>query len=105
MAVLLKANGQIEVIDRGSEFPLDELQKLVGGYIEVVRPRFRGLALFPHGERGATTAYRVEHKTVMLVNEHGDSLPVNQAATELASISGWRIRGDVLLVLQGKEFS
>ena len=47
MAVLLKANGQIEVIDRGSEFPLDELQKLVGGYIEVVRPRFRGLALFP----------------------------------------------------------
>ncbi len=40
MAKLLKTSGEIEEISprNGKEFELEELQKMVGGYIEVVRP-------------------------------------------------------------------
>lgn len=82
MALLMKANGTEETIrpQDGSEFSLEELQRLVGGYIEVVpTPQSKDL----------------------IVNEEGvlKALPVNKKATMIA---GQPIVGD-MVILTGKE--
>jgi len=72
MATLLKADGSVEKIDDCS---LTNLQKLVGGWIELV-------------------PYTHEH--VFVVNEEGglNSLPINRKASLMAGI---RIVGDVIV--------
>lgn len=85
MAVLLKVDGTREVVKptRGDRaFTLEELQKFVGGYIEVLR-------LFgPENLR-------------MVVNEEGTihQLPVNEQASV---VYGAPIVGDALIVELGE---
>lgn len=76
-AKIIKANGLIrDITPAGDTFTLEELQEIVGGYIE--------LAWLPHG-------------MVLVVNEEGKlkNLPVNVVATELYKADV--IVGDVLL--------
>lgn len=69
MALHIKADGTEVKIEpaNGKKFSLEELQKMVGGYIEVVR-----IAKTDHGDH-------------MLVNEDGrmKQLPVNVSASKL----------------------
>jgi len=77
MAKIIKTDGtKIEVAPaNGSDFSLEELQKVVGGYIEIV--------------------YLSEGR-LMVVNEEGwlNNLPYNPSASE---IYGHPIVGDVLI--------
>ena len=82
MGKLLKTDGTtIEVRPaNGTDYTLDELQKLVGGYIEVIPAREKGY--------------------ILVINEEGklENLPYNGRATELADIYLWDyIVGDALL--------
>jgi len=83
MAKIIKSNG--ETIDvnpnNGNDFKLEELQTIVGGYIEIV--------WLPNNE-------------IMVVNEDGKlmELPINQEATKIyQNAFGYNdvIVGDVLL--------
>ena len=87
MGKLLKADGTtVEVQPKnGTDYTLDELQALVGGYIEVVR------------------SYKKGH--ILVINEEGKllGLPYNGRATELADIDLWDcIVGDALLCLDSE---
>jgi len=66
MAKIIKTNGeQIEVTPKnGKDFKLEELQEIVGGYIEVV--------WFPNDK-------------IMVINEEGKllNLPINETATKI----------------------
>ena len=66
MAQVIKTDGTVINVEprNGSDFQLDELQKIVGGYIEVV---------WLLGDK------------IMVVNEEGkcDGLSINEKATEL----------------------
>lgn len=82
-AKIYKADGTVlEVMPaNGTDFQLDELQKIVGGYIEIV------------GLLG---------NEIMVVNEEGKlaDLPINEKATELYNeVDGFYdyIAGDVLV--------
>lgn len=67
MAYILKVDGSTEPIgEKGRYLKLDELQKAVGGYIELVRiPKHNG------------------DRTLLVINESGklEGLPVNPIAT------------------------
>ncbi len=83
MAKLIKSNGEILEVrpaDGSDRFTLEETQRCVGGYIEVVRCRFH----LPEGEN-----------PLLLVNEEGRllHLPVNEDASGMAGIV---LVGDVL---------
>lgn len=83
MATLIKADGMIKEIkpENGTDFQLEELQKYVHGYIEIIDLR--------NGE-------------ILVVNDDGkDRYETNKAATQLAhdnrAIFGWDwIDGDVV---------
>lgn len=84
MATLLKSDGTKQEIQpkNGTDFKLEELQKYVNGYIEIVNLR--------NGE-------------ILVINDNGKEVyPTNQAATELANKhraifpNDW-IDGDVVL--------
>ena len=81
MGKLIKTDGtSIEVSpNNGTDYTLDELQKFVGGLIEVVAAKERGY--------------------ILIINEEGkiEGLPINWSATDLADISLWDcIVGDAL---------
>lgn len=83
MARIYKANGeQIEVSPKGKRFGLQELQSIVGGYVEVID---------------------LKDGTTMVVNEEGrlKKLPVNDQATDIYSAvygpTNMPILGDVLV--------
>lgn len=81
MATLIKSNGEtLEVTpENGKAFQLDELQKYVGGLIEIVRTKLG---------------------KPMIINEEGkiDGLPLNQTASEIYQYSEFDfIVGDVLI--------
>lgn len=74
MAVILRVNGQVEEIEpeNGMDFTLEEAQKIVGGWVELLRIA------------GPLPQYDLPEKgLVMLVNEEGrlDGLPPNEQAT------------------------
>lgn len=77
MATIIKTNGEMLRVDpkNGKDFKLQELQEIVGGYIECVY---------------------INDKIQMVVNEEGKitGLPLNVAASSLA---GQCIVGDVLV--------
>lgn len=80
MAQIIKTTGEVTEVEpaKGKYFSLEEMQIIVGGYIEVVR---------------------ISNNEIMIVNEEGklDNLPINKKATEIASIPGDVIVGDVLV--------
>lgn len=69
MATLYKTDGTVQEIQpkNGKDFKLDQLQALVGGYIEIVSLESKPLK-------------------IMVVNEDGKGLglPINEKATEVA---------------------
>lgn len=81
-AKLIKTDGTIENVEpkNGTDFSLDEMQKFVGGYIEVA---------YPPSEHGA----------IMVVNEEGKlrGLPINKLASKAYFPNQDVIVGDVLL--------
>ncbi len=86
MATLIKADGTKKEIQpqNGTDFSLEELQKYVDGYIQVI-------------------ALRNQEDEILVINEDGkERYPTNKAATELAlkhrAIFPWDwIDGDVVL--------
>ena len=81
MATLIKSNGEeINVIPNNkTDFQLVELQKFVGGFIEIVRTK---------------------DNKIMVMNEEGkiNDLPINYKATELYQYNEFdSIAGDVLI--------
>jgi len=86
MARLIKANGaEIEIKPKnGSTFTLEELQKVVGGYIELVPTKIGN------------------H---MYVNEEGklQNLAFNPSATRLMKYRGDYVVGDAILLMPGEE--
>lgn len=80
-ATLYKADGTMGLVSptNGETFTLEEMQKHVGGYIEIIT--------LPNGQE-------------MVINENGklEGLPVNQEATKLANLAfGDFVVGDVLV--------
>lgn len=84
MAIILKSNGEEQFVtpECGNRFSLEELQKIVGGYIELIYLR----------------------NYLMIVNEEGKiyNLPINVDATEVARFNqsimpNDYIVGDVLI--------
>ena len=77
MAYIIKTNGEKTDVtpDNGTDFQLEEMQEIVGGYIEIVR---------------------LDEKQIMVVNEEGViyNLPHNKKASKLCGIP---IVGDVLV--------
>ena len=93
MALLLKADGRIEIVlPLGGEFTLTELQDFVGGYIEMLKIH------------GSVDGYDGEFE-MMFCNEEGKlkGLPINLIATALYAY-GFRdpVVGDVLLCRTGE---
>lgn len=88
-AAILKADGTSFVVtpENGTDFNLDELQKIVGGYIEIV-PIYATWRMFGSDK-------------IMVVNEEGklNGLPFNPSATLLVRAAGIDdfIVGDVLV--------
>lgn len=82
MATIIKANGLMQYVEpkNGSNFQLEELQEIVGGYIEVI---------YLNGNGGR----------LMVCNEEGklNRLPYNEKATELYGHRRDYIVGDVLV--------
>lgn len=85
MARIIKTNGEIIPVEpkNGTDFQLEEMQKIVGGYIQLF------YLMNDEGE-------------VIVMNEEGkfEGLPVNDKATELAEsllYDGDFIVGDVLV--------
>ena len=85
MAEIIKANGTI-IEDvrpaKGTRFKLEQMQAIVGGYIEYVQCK--------------------DGKHVLVINEEGkiEGLPYNEKATELAELMvGDYIVGDALYCL------
>lgn len=87
--VVIRADGTVERVQT-SEIPtLEELQRLVGGYIESVPVRIP-----------------VSDKPVMIVNEEGKlkGLPRNRAATSVARLfEGDYVAGDAVLIDRAGE--
>ena len=82
MATIIMANGLTKDIEpkNGSDFQLEELQEIVGGYIEVI---------YLNGNGGR----------LMVCNEEGklNGLPYNEKATWLYGHGNDHVVGDVLV--------
>lgn len=82
IAKLIKTNGEVVPVTpkNGTDFQIDELNEMVGGYIEIVHPP---------SMQGA----------IMVINEEGKlkGLPFNLLATMTAHLAGDHIVGNVLL--------
>ena len=80
MARIIKTNGEIVPVEpkNGKDFQLEEMQQIVGGYVQ----------LFP---------LLNDEGEVMVMNEEGkiDDLPANDKATELAE--RWLLEGDYIV--------
>lgn len=83
MAFLYKTDGEIqEIFPKNNKFKLEELQRLVDGFIEIIK-----LPTDLHPD------------CVMIVNELGKSTqPKNEKASSLAKFD---IFGDVILIAEG----
>lgn len=72
MAKLYKTDGTIYTVNpsNGSDFTLEELQEMVGGYIEILN---------------------LHNDNIIVVNEEGklERLPLNEAATKIIRLSGY----------------
>ena len=83
MAQFIKANGEVTEVKpkNGKDFSLEEMQKFVGGYIEIVESQIKG------------------DKRLIVLNEEGKlhGLPVNPKATAIFGYPGDFIVGDVLV--------
>ena len=81
MATIFHTDGTREKVSpaNGSDFRLEEMQRMVGGIIEIVY---------------------FEDNTVMVINEEGKllGLPVNQTATDMAAIYNDVIVGNAILM-------
>jgi len=90
MAMVLKATGEVSFIHGTKEdgsLSLDQMQKAVGGFIEIVQ------------------CHEVEGDSILVINEEGklEGLPVNQRATNLADIfEGDVIVGDAIFCRDGE---
>lgn len=91
-ATWIKTDGTEEEVtpSNGKDFNLEELQKMVGGYIQLVstRPPVRE----------------------MYINEEGlnDNLPLNDKATDLIDPKWWvhdGVRGDVVVIARGRRMN
>lgn len=87
MAQLIKADGTVQEITpkSGKKFSLEELQKFVGGYIQV---------------------FNIGKGKIIIMDEEGKmkNRPVNQKATKILGLQGTCIVGDVV-VCSSKQFS
>ena len=84
-AIIIKPNEEnVEVVERDKPFELEELQKLVGGLIEVVPHAIENMGL----------------KKLMVVNEEGLilDLPYNEQASNLL---GYGIKGTAVIIDEG----
>ena len=84
-AIIIKPNEEnVEVVERDKPFKLEELQKLVGGLIEVVPHAIENMGL----------------KKLMVVNEEGLilDLPYNEQASNLL---GYGIKGTAVIIDEG----
>lgn len=87
MAVIYKTNGERVGIDpaNGKNFSLEEMQKAVGGYVQILRMDLDGIP------------------RILICNEEGklEGLPVNDTVTALVRSAGGfdEIVGDVLICL------
>lgn len=82
MGKILKTDGStVEVSPKnGTDYTLEEMQEIVGGYIEIIPC--------------------IDRRKILVINEEGklNDLPVNFEATKLADINFWDcIVGDALL--------
>ena len=88
MAKIYRTNGDVEIIEpkNGTDFQLEELSAIVGGYIECLN---------------LTTDW-----SLLVCNEEGKlmNLPYNERATDLARNNGYNdyIVGDVLICKTGE---
>ena len=98
-AIVIKPNEKnVEVIERDTPFELEELQKLVGGYIEVL-PDIIDLRNINGHETGNVGVWKL-----MVVNEEGLilGLPYNEQATNLLThFNPYGIRGTAVLMDEG----
>jgi hypothetical protein len=83
MATIIKTNGETEFVQpsNGSVFTLKELQKSVGGYIQIVS--------ITAGEQSGS---------LMLVDEEGLLKPNSIVNEEASKIAGQRIVGQVIII-------
>jgi len=98
-AIIIKPNEEnVEVIERDKPFKLEELQKLVGGLIEVVPDRIDLRNINGH-ETGSTGVGKL-----MIVNEEGLilDLPYNEQASNLLGyFNPYGIRGTAVIMDEG----
>jgi hypothetical protein len=82
IAKLIQPDGQVIPVEpkNGTDFQIEELNEMVGGYIEIVRPP---------SQQGA----------IMVINEEGKlkGLPFNLLATMTANLAGDHIVGNAVL--------
>ena len=83
MAIIIKTNGETENIEpsNGSVFTLEELQRIVKGYVELVP--------ITNGEHSGR---------VMVVDEEGKLKADAQLNDEASRIAGQRIVGQVIII-------
>lgn len=102
MALLIKHTGEVVKVTPadGQHFTLEEMQKYVGGDIEVIAARaLIGVKILP-------ADYQIGPQTTMVVNEEGKlhRLPFNEFATRLYAHGDIDdIVGDVMLCEFGTE--
>ena len=103
-AIIIKPNEKnVEVIERDTPFELEELQKLVGGYIEVMPDRIDLRNINGHETGSSALGYMGVWK-LMVVNEEGLilGLPYNEQATNLLThFNPYGIRGTAVLMDEG----
>jgi len=95
--ILYKTDGTTEAVILTPETRLETLQKLVGGYIEVIKIRS-----YPKGLQSYMVGDDVEEND-LVINEEGKllDLPINPFSSLVAANSIWEyeeFRGDVLLI-------
>ena len=98
-AIIIKPNEEnVEVVERDKPFKLEELQKLVGGLIEVVPDRIDLRNINGH-ETGSMGLGKL-----MVVNEEGLilDLPYNEQASNLLGyFNPYGIRGTAVIMDEG----
>jgi hypothetical protein len=109
MGYHIKADGTVTKVTpaTGKKFTLEEMQKFVGGYIEIV-PAQRlqgGIYGVAKGMSEKTEVFEVPAKAMMVLNEEGKlkGLPRNEVATQIYKL-GFHdpIVGDVLICMRGE---
>ena len=103
-AIIIKPNEEnVEVVERDKPFKLEELQKLVGGLIEVVPDRIDLRNINGHETGSSALGYMGVWK-LMVVNEEGLilDLPYNEQASNLLGyFNPYGIRGTAVIMDEG----